>query len=91
MRLRLLTRSAFVLLPLLVFAGRFHAQRVPPGGMTQEVNRCLTIVRVAASRRKSSQEREERQALESALSGRERALDPGAAALVDAQPLARTA
>ena len=93
MRLRFVTRCAFVLLPLLIFAGRLHAQRAAtPGGMTQEVNRCLTIVRVAASRRKSSQEREERQALEIAVSARGRALDAGATPLVDDAPaFARTA
>ncbi len=53
MPLRVWTRSALVLLPLLVLAGRLHAQRTAsPQGMTQELNRCLTIVRVAASRRR---------------------------------------
>jgi hypothetical protein len=60
MRLRVLTRSALVLLPLLVLAGRLHAQRTAsPQGMTQDVNRCLTIVRVAATRRRG--ERQDRQ------------------------------
>jgi hypothetical protein len=62
MRLSPLTRSALVLIPLLLCASRLHTQRAGSmQGMTQEVNRCLTLVRVAASRRgdrKSSQELE---------------------------------
>jgi hypothetical protein len=54
MRLSPLTRSALVLIPLLLCANRIHAQRTANmQGMTQEVNRCLTIVRVAASRRRN--------------------------------------
>jgi hypothetical protein len=54
MRLGPLARSALVLLPLLVCAGRLHAQRsANPQRVTQEVNRCLTVVRVAASRRRT--------------------------------------
>jgi hypothetical protein len=54
MRLSPLTRSALVLIPLLLCASRLHSQRGASSmqGMTQEVNRCLTIVRVAASRRR---------------------------------------
>ena len=54
MRLSPLTRSALVLIPLLLCAGRLHSQRAATmQGTTQEVNRCLTIVRVAASRRRN--------------------------------------
>lgn len=56
MRFGTLARSAVVLLPLLVVcAARLHAQRTAaPDRMTQEVNRCLTVMRVAAARRKST-------------------------------------
>jgi hypothetical protein len=54
MRLSPLTRSALVLIPLLLCANRIHAQRTANmQGTTQEVNRCLTMVRVAASRRRN--------------------------------------
>jgi hypothetical protein len=57
-RLSPLTRSALVLIPLLLCAGRLHAQRArSPEGVTQEVNRCLTLVRVATSRRKGERDR----------------------------------
>jgi hypothetical protein len=53
-RFKVITRCALVLLPLLLCAGRLQAQRSRgPHNMTQEVNRCLSIVRVAASRRKT--------------------------------------
>jgi hypothetical protein len=51
-RFRLIARSALVLLPLLMCAARLHAQRATPQGVTQEVNRCLSLVRVASSRRR---------------------------------------
>ena len=54
MRLSPLTRSALVLIPLLLCANRIHSQRTANlQGTTQEVNRCLTMVRVAASRRRN--------------------------------------
>ena len=58
MRLRTLVRSAVVFIPLLlVCAGRMHAQRTAaPERMTQELNRCLTVMRVAAARRRSTAE-----------------------------------
>lgn len=58
MRLRTLVRSAVVFIPLLlVCAGRLHAQRTaPPERMTQELNRCLTVMRVAAARRRGTTE-----------------------------------
>ena len=57
MRLSPLTRAALVLIPLLLCASRLHSQRkASVQGMTQEVNRCLTIVRVAASRRRNRKE-----------------------------------
>lgn len=53
MRLSPLTRSVLVVLPLLLCAGRLHATRTrTPAGLTQEVNRCLTLVRVASARRR---------------------------------------
>lgn len=44
-------------LPLLVIcAARVNAQRgASPQGLTQEVNRCLTVVRVAATRRRGQE------------------------------------
>jgi hypothetical protein len=59
MRLSPFTRSALVLIPLLLCAGRIHSQRNGSvQGVTQEVNRCLTIVRVAASRRRDRKGRQ---------------------------------
>jgi hypothetical protein len=57
MRLGRLLGSAIVFVPLLLIcASRVHAQRgANPNGMTQEVNRCLTVMRVAASRRKTDE------------------------------------
>lgn len=47
-----LARAVLVLLPLAVCAGRVHRHVVAtPGAVTQEVNRCLTMVRIAATRR----------------------------------------
>jgi hypothetical protein len=41
-----------MLLPLAICFSRVHRHSVvTPGAVTQEVNRCLTMVRVAASRR----------------------------------------
>jgi hypothetical protein len=52
--LKVITRCALVLLPLLLCAGRLQAQRSrAPQNVTQEVNRCLAMVRVAASRRRT--------------------------------------
>jgi hypothetical protein len=46
------------MLPLAVSTGRLHAHTVAtPGAVTQELNRCLTIVRVAATRRSASSQR----------------------------------
>jgi hypothetical protein len=43
-----------MLLPIALCAGRMHFQTpATPGAVTQEVNRCLTMVRVAATRRRS--------------------------------------
>jgi hypothetical protein len=50
--LKLATRTALILIPLTTSAARLHAHAVQtPLGVTQEVNRCLLIVRTAASRR----------------------------------------
>jgi hypothetical protein len=41
-----------MLIPLLMCASRVHGHAVAtPGALTQEVNRCLTMVRIAATRR----------------------------------------
>jgi hypothetical protein len=54
MRLGRLGWSAVIFVPLLLVCGsRLYGQRSgSPQGVTQEVNRCLTVIRVAASRRK---------------------------------------
>jgi hypothetical protein len=45
-------RSFLMLIPLVICAGRVHGHAVAsPGALTQEVNRCLTLVRIAATRR----------------------------------------
>jgi hypothetical protein len=50
--LKLATRTALILIPLTTSAARLHAHAVQtPLGVTQEVNRCLFIVRTATSRR----------------------------------------
>jgi hypothetical protein len=52
--LRFATRTALILIPLTTSAARLHAHAVQtPVGVTQEVNRCLLIVRSATSRRGS--------------------------------------
>jgi hypothetical protein len=49
------SRILLIVLPLMVSAGRVHAHAVAgPDAITQEVNRCLMIVRIAASRRSAS-------------------------------------
>lgn len=56
MRVGTLARSAIIFVPLLLICvGRLHAQRsASPDGLTKEVNRCLTVMRVAASRRRNN-------------------------------------
>lgn len=62
MRFSPITRFALVLLPLLVCAGRIQAHRSGGmDGMTREVNRCLTVVRVAAMRRRGRVEQERKE------------------------------
>jgi hypothetical protein len=70
MRLGRLLGSAIVFVPLLLIcASRVHAQRgANPNGMTQEVNRCLTVMRVAASRRKTGHESRRREKFSSRVS-----------------------
>jgi hypothetical protein len=46
-------RAALILLPLVTTATTIHAHRLAPDLATQEMNRCLKLVRIAASRRKS--------------------------------------
>lgn len=49
------SRVFLILLTSFVSAGRLHAHTVvEPAAVTQEINRCLTIVRIAATRRTSS-------------------------------------
>ena len=62
MRVRRFARSAVLLVPLmLVCAGRLHAHGgTSPAGMTQELNRCLTLIRAAASRRRQTDEHRQR-------------------------------
>jgi hypothetical protein len=53
--LKAATRTILILIPLTTSAARLHAHAVQtPLGVTQELNRCLMIVRTAASRRRSS-------------------------------------
>lgn len=45
-------RAFLMIIPLVICASRVHGHAVvTPGALTQEVNRCLTMVRIAASRR----------------------------------------
>jgi hypothetical protein len=45
-------RAFLMLIPLVICFGRLHVHAVEtPGALTQEVNRCLTMVRIAATRR----------------------------------------
>lgn len=45
-------RAFLMLIPLVICFGRLHVHAVEtPGAVTQEVNRCLTMVRIAATRR----------------------------------------
>ena len=69
MRLGRLIGSAVIFVPLLlVCAGRLHAQRSgSPQGMTQEVNRCLTVMRVAAGRRRTAENERQRERLSVAV------------------------
>ncbi len=69
MRLGRLVSSAVIFVPLLlVCAGRLHAQRGgSPQGMTQEVNRCLTVMRVAAARRRTNEDERQREQLSVAV------------------------
>ena len=77
MRVGRIVASALVFLPLLLIcAGRVNAQRGgTPQGMTQEVNRCLTVMRVAASRRRSTRERRRRDLAAGVQNDRCRAFD----------------
>ena len=46
------SRAFLMLIPLVICVGRVHVHAVEsPGALTQEVNRCLTMVRIAATRR----------------------------------------
>jgi hypothetical protein len=52
MPLRAAARLALILLPLTTTATRLHAHRVDaPDLATQEVNRCLNLIKIAASKR----------------------------------------
>jgi len=53
-------RVVLIVLPLMTTATRLHAHRLDaPDLATQEVNRCLKLVRIAASRRDSDQRGED--------------------------------
>ena len=70
MRLGRLARYGIPLVPLVVCAARIHAARSgAPQGMTQEINRCLTLVRATASRRRQEHDRKLEQQLSSATEG----------------------
>jgi len=52
--LRSIARVALMIVPVVTCAARIHTHTVDaPDAMTQEVNRCLRLVRVAASRRQT--------------------------------------
>jgi hypothetical protein len=54
MRFRAVVRMVLILLPLTTTATRLHAHRCEaPDLATQEVNRCLNLVKIAASRRQT--------------------------------------
>lgn len=49
------SRVLLIVLPLVVSAGRVHAHTAAgPGAITQEMNRCLMMVRIAVTRRSAS-------------------------------------
>jgi hypothetical protein len=51
-----LLRAALMLMPLVASTVRLHAHSAEtPIAVTQELNRCLTMVRIAATRRPASQ------------------------------------
>ena len=50
--LNALTRTALIVLPLTIVAARLHGPIAQgPVGVTQDLNRCLLLVRTAATRR----------------------------------------
>ena len=50
------TRTTLILIPLFTSAARLHAHSIQtPLAVTQELNRCLMMVRTAASRRGAQQ------------------------------------
>jgi hypothetical protein len=52
MRFRAAARLVLILLPLTTTASRLHAHHVDaPDLATQEVNRCLNLIKIAASKR----------------------------------------
>jgi hypothetical protein len=51
-RTRRLGRTILIFIPLIICAARLHAGKVGnPSSVTQEVARCLNMVRIAATRR----------------------------------------
>jgi hypothetical protein len=44
-------RFVLICVPLVICAARLHSRGASPTGMTQDVNRCLSVVRMAATRR----------------------------------------
>ena len=55
-RARRIGQTLLIFVPLLICGARFHAGALgTPAGVTQEVARCLNMVRVAAARRNGRQ------------------------------------
>jgi hypothetical protein len=69
MRLGRLIGGAVILVPLLlVCAARLNAQRHgTPQGMTQEVNRCLTVMRAFSARRRTAEADRQRERMHNAV------------------------
>ena len=61
MRLRALGCSVLIVLPLLVCAGQLHAKRAAGPDAMRDVNRCLSIVRVATARRRKASQHDGRE------------------------------
>jgi hypothetical protein len=72
-----LPRTLLVVVPLAISAGRFHIHTVAtPVAATQEVNRCLTLVRIAASRRRDGATTPQRRSPRFSLTHRRSAMTP---------------
>ena len=68
---QLSSRLVLILLTSLVSAGRLHAHTVAePGAVTQELNRCLMMVRIAATRRSAAPQKADARPSSSKAKGR---------------------